>query len=129
MSPTDAELRERLTPLQYDVTQNAATEYAFSGKFYKHKEDGTYACIVCDAALFRSEDKYDAGCGWPSFTRPIEGAVKGREDLSHGMRRVETICSECGAHLGHVFDDGPREAGGMRYCINSASLDFDAAEG
>ena len=127
--PSDAELRERLSPLQYDVTQNAATEYAFSGKFYKHKADGTYACIVCDAPLFHSDKKYDSGCGWPSFTEPVAGAIREIEDTSHGMRRIETRCARCDAHLGHVFDDGPRDAGGLRYCINSASLQFDGETG
>lgn len=118
------ELRERLTPLQYHVTQEAGTEYAGSGKYYRHKEPGTYVCVVCGEALFDSERKYDSGSGWPSYWAPTEGAdIDIRTDTSHSMVREEVRCGHCGAHLGHRFDDGPPPTG-QRYCINSAALDF-----
>lgn len=120
-----SDLKDRLDPLSYHVTQEGGTEYAFSGKYYKHKADGTYCCIVCDAPLFTSEHKFDSNCGWPSFDAPVEGAIQYIEDLSHGMVRTETRCAKCGAHLGHVFDDGPRNTTGQRFCINSAALDFE----
>ncbi len=122
--PTDEELQERLTPLQYDVTQRAGTERAFSGVYWDTKEPGVYHCIVCDTALFSSDTKYDSGSGWPSFTEAIDPAkVTLVEDRSHGMVRVEARCATCGAHLGHVFPDGPGPSG-ERYCMNSASLDL-----
>jgi peptide-methionine (R)-S-oxide reductase len=122
--PTDDELKARLTPLQYEVTQRAGTERAFSGAYCDVKDPGTYHCIVCDEALFSSETKYDSRSGWPSFTEAIDPAkVTLKEDRSHGMVRVEAECATCGAHLGHVFPDGPGPTGD-RFCMNSASLDL-----
>jgi peptide-methionine (R)-S-oxide reductase len=118
----DADLRTRLTPLQYDVTQRQGTERAFTGEYWDCHDDGTYHCVVCGEPLFSSESKYDSGSGWPSFTEPMgEGAVEARRDVSHGMVRDEVVCGRCGAHLGHVFPDGPQPTG-ERYCMNSASL-------
>ena len=124
----DAELRDRLTPEQYHVTQEAGTERAFTGEYCDTKDEGMYRCRVCDEPLFTSETKYDSGSGWPSFTAPISGdAVSDNTDVSHGMMRTESLCASCGAHLGHVFPDGPGE-NGLRYCMNSASLRLDATE-
>ena len=123
--PTDDELREKLTPLQYEVTQRAGTERAFSGAYWDVKDPGTYHCIVCDEPLFSSETKYDSGSGWPSFTEAIDPEkVTLREDRSHGMVRTEVRSKHGDSHLGHVFPDGPLDRGGLRYCINSASLRF-----
>ncbi len=121
---TDAEWRAQLDEETYRVTREKGTERPYTGRFYQHQESGTYHCVCCDAALFRSDSKYDAGCGWPSFSDAIEGAVTTREDRSHGMIRTEILCARCDAHLGHVFDDGPTPSG-QRFCVNSVSLDFD----
>lgn len=126
--PTEDELKERLTPLQFEVTQKAGTEPAFTGTYWDTKTDGTYRCIVCHLDLFTSDTKYDSASGWPSFFRPIaEDRVTTRTDTSHGMTRTEALCGRCGAHLGHVFPDGPQPTG-ERYCMNSASLDLEPTD-
>ena len=123
---TDAEWREKLSPEQYHVLREAGTERAFTGKYDKHYAEGEYYCAGCGEKLFESGAKYNSGCGWPAFTAPADGeAVEEHRDTSHGMIRTEVTCANCGAHLGHVFPDGPRDRGGLRYCINSAALDFE----
>jgi peptide-methionine (R)-S-oxide reductase len=122
---TDAEWRAQLDATDYQVTRQAATERAFTGRYWDHFENGSYKCICCGLTLFESGTKFDAGCGWPSYFKPAqEGIVERVTDTSHGMVRVEVRCNNCGAHLGHVFDDGPQPTG-ERFCINSAALDFE----
>ena len=126
-TPNDTELRDRLTPTQYQVTQRAGTERPFTGEYWDCHDDGVYRCIVCDVVLFDSGTKYDSGTGWPSFWESVDPSrIVIRADTSHGMVREEAVCAGCGAHLGHRFDDGPQPTG-HRYCMNSASLRLDRA--
>ena len=126
---TDAQWREELTPEQYQVLRKAGTERAFTGKYVDNHADGTYTCAGCGAELFDSETKFESGSGWPSFTEPkVAEAVEVKRDISHGMIRTEVTCKACGGHLGHVFEDGPRDKGGLRYCMNSCAMEFQPAE-
>ncbi|MFR7963342.1 MAG: peptide-methionine (S)-S-oxide reductase MsrA [Alphaproteobacteria bacterium] len=119
----EQEWKKKLTPLQYDVLRRKGTERPFTGRYYRFDEDGTYSCAACGNPIFMSQDKFDSGCGWPSFDKAIPGHVKFTPDFSHGMERIEVTCARCGSHLGHVFEDGPTETGD-RFCINSAAMNF-----
>ncbi len=126
VNKTDAEWRKELTSEQYHVLREKGTERPFTGEYWNTHDKGTYKCAACGAVLFASEAKFDSGCGWPSFDRPVStNAVAEAADNSLFMHRTEVLCPKCGGHLGHVFDDGPRETTGMRYCINSVSLKFE----
>lgn len=128
MRKTEEEWKKRLTPEQYRILREKGTEAPFTGKYYRHKGEGTYTCAGCGEPLFASEKKYESGTGWPSFYETLNGqAVELKEDKSHGMVRTEVLCSKCGGHLGHVFEDGPKPTG-KRFCINSAALDFKDKE-
>ncbi len=123
---SDAEWREELTPAQFAVLRQGATEPPWMGQYVDEKGDGVYRCAACGNELFDAGTKFESGSGWPSFTDPVfEGAVETKPDYSHGMVRTEAVCAKCGGHLGHVFDDGPVEAGGMRWCINGCALDLE----
>ena len=121
---TPQQINPKLSQQQKDVLFGRGTEAPFSGEYLNHQEDGTYACANCKNPIFNSENKFNSHCGWPSFDRAIPGSVKEIIDNSHGMIRQEVVCANCGAHLGHVFDDGPKDTTGQRYCINSLSLGF-----
>jgi peptide-methionine (R)-S-oxide reductase len=128
VTKTDQEWKEQLSPEQYQVARQCGTERAFTGKYWNTKDKGTYTCVCCGEPLFTSETKFDSGTGWPSFYEPVEeGAVATHTDKSYGMERTEVRCAKCDAHLGHVFDDSPTPTG-LRYCMNSASLDLKSTE-
>lgn len=126
MNKSEEEWKQELTPEQYHVLREKGTEPPFTGKFYNNHDTGMYVCGACGNELFSSTDKFDSGSGWPSFDKPVaEGRIRLEQDGSHGMVRTEVVCARCGSHLGHVFDDGPKETTGQRFCINSCALGFN----
>lgn len=125
---TDAEWKKELTPEQYEVLRKKGTERAFTGEYYNHFEKGKYVCAACGNVLFNSDAKFDSDCGWPSFDQAIKGSVIYKEDSTFGMVRTEVMCAKCGGHLGHVFEDGPKETTGKRFCTNSVSIKFEPAK-
>jgi len=125
---SEAQWKEELTPEEYFVLRQKGTERPHTGELNLHFKNGDYHCKACKAKLFESEHKFESGCGWPSFDEAIEGAIEYIKDTTHGMIRTETVCANCGSHLGHVFNDGPRETTGQRYCINSISIGFNSSE-
>ena len=125
MPKLESEWKKKLTPEQYHILREKGTEAPFSGKYDTFFNAGNYKCAACDNILFTSKTKYDSGCGWPAFFAANEGSISTKEDFSHGMNRIEVICKRCGSHLGHVFNDGPHDKGGKRYCINSLALAFE----
>lgn len=127
VTKTDAEWRAELTPEQYEILRNKGTERAFTGKYWNAKDKGAYHCAGCGELLFVSDSKFDSGCGWPSFDKPANDMIEEHRDTSHGMVRTEVVCKNCGGHLGHVFNDGPTQTG-LRYCINSASIDLEKGD-
>jgi peptide-methionine (R)-S-oxide reductase len=129
ITKTDAEWREELSPEQYEMLRRGGTERAFTGRYWDCHDDGIYRCAGCGAELFDADTKFESGTGWPSFTEPKTAeAVELRDDSSYGMRRTEVVCRRCGGHLGHVFEDGPRDRGGLRYCMNSCSLELESRD-
>lgn len=125
----DEEWKKKLSKEEFRVLREKGTERPFTGKYWKHTRKGTYKCAGCGVELFSSEAKFDSGCGWPSFYEALDkDKIEEKVDLSHGMQRIEVLCKNCGGHLGHVFDDGPKDKTGLRYCINSVSLDFEKDE-
>ncbi len=129
LEKTDEEWREQLGLERFQILRKAGTEPPWSGEYVENHDDGTYRCAGCGSVLFRSDDKFESGSGWPSLTQPaIADAVETREDRSHGVVRTEVVCRRCGSHLGHVFDDGPRDKTGQRWCINSLALEFEKAD-
>jgi peptide-methionine (R)-S-oxide reductase len=130
VAKSDSEWRQTLSAEQYRILRQKGTERAFTGKYWNNHDDGTYTCAGCGQTLFTSDTKFDSGCGWPSFYQAMDKtAVEFHDDYSFGMRRVEVTCRRCGGHLGHVFDDGPKDKTGLRYCINSASIEFKKSGG
>ena len=126
VAKSEAEWKKDLSPESYYILRQKGTERPFTGKYNLHFEKGAYHCKACNAKLFESSNKFESGCGWPSFDQAIEGAIEYIRDTSHGMIRTETVCANCRGHLGHVFNDGPKETTGQRYCINSGSIDFES---
>jgi peptide-methionine (R)-S-oxide reductase len=120
---TEKEYQDKLTPDQYHILREKGTERPFTGEYNTHYDEGVYSCAACGNELFKSDQKFDSGCGWPSFDDEVEGAIERKRDTTHGMMRTEIMCSNCGSHLGHVFNDGPTPTG-IRHCVNSLSLDF-----